>query len=307
MSPAAEAESQDAPETVVGRAPMDDGAWCQLGDAYRQAGQHELAAAAFRQAARLQPHSAYPWWGLCLALDRQGRKADALDAARRAAVLAPADAVVQTTLGRVLLDSGRPGEAVAALQEAVRLRPAEAWPRGLLGVALCRTGRHGEAAESLEVSLRIEPDQPIWATLGFCLQETGRWEPAAHALQTATFADPENGWAWGLLGRGWWRLDRPDEALRAFERAVAHGFSPTGLWEDFAAAAAKVRDLARLERACRELDALDPNLAQPLWKRLRELRPPCESVAQPVKPPCRIRRLAERLRRLVGRCLGPTT
>mgnify|MGYP003555940821 FL=1 len=60
--------------------------------------------------------------------------------------------------------------------------------------------------------------------------------------------------------------------MRAYEKAVEHGFAPAVLWSDMGESAAEVRDLERLRRACRALGRLDAERAKPLRRRLRSLR-----------------------------------
>jgi len=144
---------------------------------------------------------------------------------------------------------------------------------GLLGVAQFRAGDFAGAAESLEDSLRKDPEDPVlWAFLGASLDETERPEPGAWALETAVFSRPDYGWAWGRLGKALRAMGRHDEAVRAYEQAVEHGFAPAVLWSDMGESAAEVRDLERLRRACRELGRLDAERAKPLRRLLRSLR-----------------------------------
>jgi tetratricopeptide (TPR) repeat protein len=91
------------------------------------------------------------------------------------------------------------------------------------------------------------------------------------ALETAVFAMPDYGWAWGRLGKALRALGRHEEAVRAYEKSVAHGFAPPVLWSDLGESAAELRDLPRLRRACRELGRLDADLAKALRRKLRSL------------------------------------
>jgi hypothetical protein len=95
----------------------------------------------------------------------------------------------------------------------------------------------------------------LWAFLGTSLDEIGRQQAAVFALETALFAKPDYGWAWGRLGK-------------------VHGFAPAVLWQDMGESAAEVRDTASFERACRELRRLDPALARKLRRKGRAMAPP---------------------------------
>ena len=114
----------------------------------------------------------------------------------------------------------------------------------------------------------------LWAFLGTSLDEIGRPQAAVFALETALFAKPDYGWAWGRLGKVLRALGRHDEAVRSFGKSVEHGFAPAVLWRDMGESAAEVRDAASFERACRELRRLDPALARKLRRKGRVMAPP---------------------------------
>ena len=114
----------------------------------------------------------------------------------------------------------------------------------------------------------------LWAFLGTSLDEIGRPQAAVFALETALFAKPDYGWAWGRLGKVLRALGRHDEAVRSFGKSVEHGFAPAVLWQDMGESAAEVRDAASFERACRELRRLDPALARKLRRKGRAMAPP---------------------------------
>jgi len=261
-------------ETGVQRSPVDGEAWGELGRAYHEMGQAELAVEALRRAASLEPQRPWIWYHLSVCLAERDEGEEALQAARKAVACAlePDAFWMRVQLGRQLLRCGRPHEAIRHLEEATRLAPSGRTAVGLLGVAQFRAAEYSAAAECLEDALRWEPDDPVlWAFLGVSLDETGRQESAVYALETAVFGQPDYGWAWGRLGKALRALGRHDEAVRAYERSIEHGFAPPVVWSDMGQSAAELRDLARLKRACRELARLDADLAKPLRRRLRSL------------------------------------
>jgi tetratricopeptide (TPR) repeat protein len=263
-------------ERAVQERPMAGEAWAKLGAAYADAGQHELAASALRRATHLAP--AYPsaWDQLSVSLAELKEDEAALHAARKAAAYAPERDCFwpRLRLGRLLLMGDRPYEAIRFLEEARERAPSQARVDAMLGIAYSRTEQYGPAAECLERALRWQPDDDpiLWTCLGVSLEETGRPEAAVWALETAVFARPDYGRAWGYLGRALRVLERHEDAVRAFEKSVEHGFAPPALWADLGNSAAEVRDLERLKRACCELGRLDAELAKPLRRRLRALR-----------------------------------
>lgn len=271
-----DAAKLEALESAVQERPMSGDAWADLGMAYARAGQHELAASALRRATRLEPECAWYWYKLSVSLSELNQGEAALDAARKAVARAPAPQAMWTrvNLGRRLLRSGRPHEAVRYLEEATRMAPTDESALGALGIAYFRAEQYGAAADCLEDLLRRTPDEGpiVWAYLGVSLDETGRHEGAVHALESATYNQPDYAWAWGRLGKVLRALGRHEEAVRAYEKSIEHGFAPPVVWSDFGNSAAEVRDLERLRRACRELGRLDAEMAKPLRRRLRSLR-----------------------------------
>jgi tetratricopeptide (TPR) repeat protein len=153
-----------------------------LGIVLQRRGQHERAAAEFREAARLDPRYVAP----------------------------------RILLGASLIALGRAAEARAPLEEAVRLDPKQPLARLQLARADERTRDWADAVEQYRVLTKLEPDQPdhVYALgrayLGlseWCLAELKGLGSGEARLQQA-------------LGHNYRVQGRPDLALRAFERAA---------------------------------------------------------------------------------------
>jgi tetratricopeptide (TPR) repeat protein len=153
-----------------------------LGIVLQRRGQHERAAAEFREAARLDPRYVAP----------------------------------RILLGASLIALGRAAEARAPLEEAVRLDPKQPLARLQLARADERTRDWAGAVEQYRVLTKLEPDQPdhVYALgrayLGlsqWCLAELKGLGSGEARLQQA-------------LGHNYRVQGRPDLALRAFERAA---------------------------------------------------------------------------------------
>jgi tetratricopeptide (TPR) repeat protein len=93
-----------------------------LGSFYGMAGRHDLAAARFAEAVRIEPDY------------EDGR----------------------LNLGTALLRLGRPGEAIPHLQEALKVMQ-DGRSAARLGDALAAAGRPGEAAEAYRTALLLDP------------------------------------------------------------------------------------------------------------------------------------------------------
>ena len=160
-------------------------------------------------------------------------------------------AYVHNNLGIVYQQRGRHREAVAQFREAIRLDPAYAAPRVLLGASLLALDRVGESITQLEQAVKLLPMEPLARSqLARAYERAGRWTGAVEqyrALKDLAPGDPEYAY---LLGRAYlrhseWclrelkRIDpgsarlqqalghnyrvqgRTDQAVRAFERALA--------------------------------------------------------------------------------------
>src|SRR5262249_39126685 len=100
-------------------------AWFQLGAVRRDRNQHAEAAAAFREAALLQPGAWHAHNGLGVALSALGEPAEAEMNFRRALDLEPAAGDVSANLANVLWSQGKLDEAESAFRQALHLQPAD--------------------------------------------------------------------------------------------------------------------------------------------------------------------------------------
>ena len=87
-----------------------------------------------------------------LALDRAGKRTEAINAFRQAIHLNPYSAEAHLGLGKSELAAGQTKEAIAELQEALRLRPGNAPARRLLSQAYLRNGDSKKAEEFADSS-----------------------------------------------------------------------------------------------------------------------------------------------------------
>ena len=93
-----------------------------------------------------------------VALEQEGRFAEALIPYREAARLDPDNAIAHFNIGNLLDKMGKPAEALPELFQAVRLDPKPAHAHNVLGSVLLKQGRDAEAIDEFRQALRIEPD-----------------------------------------------------------------------------------------------------------------------------------------------------
>ncbi len=179
------------------------------------------AAAAYREALRLQPDVAEAHHNLGNALLLLGRPAEAVGCYREAVRLSPAAGVGHYGLGHALLECGQLTEAAQALRQAVTLQPAFAEAHYRLGVALAGLGRWAEAEAACRQALAAQPGHAGAQTyLGHALREQGRKEEAVACYQAAVALRPGAADAHNNLGVTLGDLGRWEEAAACYREAL---------------------------------------------------------------------------------------
>ncbi len=146
--------------------PKDAEGHCNLGNAYRAAGQFEDALASQRRALALRPDYAEAHNNLGSALLDLGRLDEAIASFRRAAAIKADFALAHSNLGNALMLQNRPDEAESSCRRALELNPR--LTAAIVQIAEVQAARGGfdEAGESLRRAISIEPDMPeAWSAL----------------------------------------------------------------------------------------------------------------------------------------------
>ena len=164
------------------------------------------------------------------ALAEAGRLAEAEQHFREALAINPYHDNSNNGLGFCMAETGRLDEALAHLRKALQANPG-LW-EGYLNVGLvhARRGHYAEALEMFERANRIHPDSPeVLSNLGAALVAQASRDPgrsrevldrAVRYLEQAVALDPTNVEAGSNLGVVLRRLDRREEAERAFQRVL---------------------------------------------------------------------------------------
>jgi tetratricopeptide (TPR) repeat protein len=218
-------------------------------------GRFEEAVASYRSLVAIAPdHPAGHYnLGVCLARLRQFEEAD--DHFQRAVAADPLRPESQLGLGVCLLQQNRTAEARVAFDQCLRLRPD--YVPALFGQAVTAQleGRHEQALAIYRRLLEAKPDQPeVLSNALVCAHELGNRDLVERYAEKTLQADPESRAAilalihlamdsgdyeaavaeyerittkepdyfdgWFNLGVCYERLDRPEDAARAYQRAV---------------------------------------------------------------------------------------
>ena len=143
----------------------------------------------------------------------------------------------------------RPKESIEVLREAQRLNPTFPMLQNNLGYMLLENGGDLQEARGLiEAAMRQDPRNGSTVdSWGWVLYKQGRFQEAEAALRKAVELTPFSPEIRKHLGEVLLKLDRPEEALEQWERALAFAFP---LREELEAQTEKLRvDLARKQTA----------------------------------------------------------
>ena len=136
----------------------NDTARNNLGVALEQQGRLAEAAEQYRAAARLEPGRFQGHHNLANALDHLGRPAEALVEHRRAVQLAPEQQILHHVLGLSLVTAGQTDAALKEFSAAARLDAHYAWPHVELAKIFLQQNRAAEALDELRAALRLDPN-----------------------------------------------------------------------------------------------------------------------------------------------------
>lgn len=180
--------------TMIARAlaikPNRAALYVNLGEAYRNLGEHEKVENCCRIALRLRPHFPEGHNTLGLALHRLGRADEAVVELRRAIELRPEMAPAHNNLGLILREIGRTEEAITHFQRALEISPELDIARTNLGMALLAAGRNEDALEQFRDSVRRRvADANAHHNLGNVLRILGRTLEARAAYLEALLLD----------------------------------------------------------------------------------------------------------------------
>jgi tetratricopeptide (TPR) repeat protein len=138
--------------------PQDAGASYSLGVTLQKLGKHEEAAAALKRATELQKDWAEAFYFLSLSYLDLGQQEKAVTAAKEAARLKPDDFAILNGLAHALRDSKKFDEAIEPVKHIVQLRPDDVNSLYLLGNTYLMAQKYDQAIETLTKVVAMDPD-----------------------------------------------------------------------------------------------------------------------------------------------------
>jgi enediyne biosynthesis protein E4 len=163
----------------------------RLGKHALQARRTAEAVVQFREALTRQPHLLDAVQGLGLAYAAQGKTVEAEAQFQEALRLAPDFAEAYTHLGKIYASTGRLDDAVEAYRKVLTLEPNRAQGHHNLGAVLSAKGMVDAAEEQFRQALQRDPRYlPAYNDLGTLYAEQGNIEQAIAEFSAAIQIDP---------------------------------------------------------------------------------------------------------------------
>lgn len=214
------AQAEAEARALLGRYPQAFFPLNLLGVALEQQGKFAEAVPVYRKALALEPKAAELHFNLGAVLARLGEREQAVASYRRALALKPVLAPAWFNLGIALQESGELDEAADCYRKATGLEPGfyEAW--GNLGTVLQRRGLLEQAAECYQKAVAIRPHALGLFNLATALRDQGRHDEAAQRYLAALELDPRHVDAHNNLGEIFRDKGRMDDALRCYRAAL---------------------------------------------------------------------------------------
>jgi Flp pilus assembly protein TadD len=235
----------------------------QLGLVLGAQGKLEKAIVCFQTAVERNPNDAQALNNLGVALQRTGRLEEAALSCRRALQARPDYAEAHNNLGVVLQREGRLDEAVACSRRALELKPDYIEAHNSLGVALECQDKLDEAAACFREVLRLHPGfAEAYSNLAGVLDRQGKPDEALPMLKTALELNPNSPEALVNLGLVLEQLGRVDDALNSLRRAIALAPDVAQVTMNLGVILDRNRNLDAAADAFRRAIELDPDSAE---------------------------------------------
>ena len=194
--------------------------WISLALIHQGTGRREEALAELSRALTLQPKSDEAHRLIGQVLQSLERLTEAEAHYLEAVALRPNYWRHYSMLGAFYYATGRSRDAVAAFTRVTELQPDNARGFNNLGAAYYALGDNVNALKFYERSITIAPMPETLSNIGNIHFVEARYEAAAIAFQQAVTASPNDGLLRGNLGDALARVNRAEEARRAWLESV---------------------------------------------------------------------------------------
>jgi tetratricopeptide (TPR) repeat protein/tRNA A-37 threonylcarbamoyl transferase component Bud32 len=171
-------------------------------------------------AMKASPPPARAWTTKSILLLVDGDPESAVVAARNAIRLDEHDYAGYATLGKARIALGQVDAGLADLRGALQIGEGHLWARTQLADELYNLGRTDEAASEYRKLLEFAPDSPVALNnLGAIYLLRGNYVEAIQQFKRLLDLQPDD-YAMSNLGTAYFYLDRLDDAIAAYDKAV---------------------------------------------------------------------------------------
>ena len=185
-----------------------------------QQGRYADAAQAWRTVTQRNPQDARAFASLGLDLARQGKYPDAVTAYRKALRLDPHLPGLQLDLGLALFKQGKLREAIAPLQQAAAADPASEQPSILLGMSYYGTQRYAQAIPYLRAAAERSPKNlEMRSVLAQSCLYAKQYNCTLEQYRQILLLNPDSAQAHVLAGEAYDGMNQTAQAITEFQAA----------------------------------------------------------------------------------------
>ena len=180
------------------------------------------AAASFRRAAELLSGQARPLYLLAEALERSGKRPEAIEQYRAALALAPKDDAILFALARALLAGGQTSAAESDFRQLLALKPDSAPAQLGLAESLLSQQKTAEAVDAFrEYLLKVPDDRHARFERAVALQDLNRFDESLRELDLLDEGAPPGAESPKLRGSIYLQQKKWTDAAASFQKALA--------------------------------------------------------------------------------------
>lgn len=214
--------SEEALGVATVLAPANPSPLLALSAHHVEQGNLETARALLNEAQAVAPQAAEPYNNLGLLYARQGNHTEAIRAFEKAQDLEPGIAATELNLASSLLAIEAYDQALDHYQAALALGSDYTLTLVNMAVAYYQAGKPEQALQAAQEALNDDPSlSEAHIILGAVALDQGNNTNALDHLQEATDLDPTSSQAHFYQGLAYKKMEMPQEAIRAFEEALA--------------------------------------------------------------------------------------
>jgi tetratricopeptide (TPR) repeat protein len=191
-----------------------------LGNLYQSLEQFQKAARCFQKAVEVEPEMADAWINLGRILDDTGQHAPAIECYDRALAIEPNDSMAWSNRGNSLRGLQQFEDGLESYRKALAIDGDDLAARIGSGVCLVECGQPKEGLAALQEAVEASRHPLALFEFATALAKTGQPEAAAIMYDTlieAEFVSPQ---IWNNRGECLARMEKFDESLESFDRAL---------------------------------------------------------------------------------------